>query len=101
MNTYGTNYGTGKKIGESTRKSGMEQPLHYWAPSIAPSGMAFYAGDKFPRWRGDLFVRALKDQMLVGLRLDGGEVGHEGKMLQGAAGGIRDGRAGPGGHPVS
>ncbi|HKQ29614.1 MAG TPA: PQQ-dependent sugar dehydrogenase, partial [Burkholderiales bacterium] len=72
--TYGVNYGIGTKIGEGTAKPGMEQPIHYWVPSIAPSGMAFYAGDKFPKWNGDLFVGALKDQMLVHLKLDGEKV---------------------------
>jgi glucose/arabinose dehydrogenase len=60
--------------------------------------MAFYTGDKFPRWRGDLFVGALKDQMLVRLRLDGEKVVHEERMLKGALGRIRDVRAGPDGY---
>ena len=58
--TYGVNYGIGTKIGEGTHKQGMAQPIHYWVPSIAPSGMAFYDGDKFPNWRGDLFIGSLK-----------------------------------------
>jgi glucose/arabinose dehydrogenase len=96
--TYGVNYGIGTKIGEGARKSGMEQPVHYWAPSIAPSGMAFYTGDKFPRWQGNLFVGALKDQMLVRLRLEGDRVVHEERMLKGALGRIRDVRVGPDGY---
>lgn len=95
--TYGVNYGIGTKIGEGTHKPGMAQPLHYWVPSIAPSGMAFYTGDKFPRWKGDLFVGALRDQMLVRLRLDGEKVVHEERMLQGVLGRIRDVRQGPDG----
>ena len=95
--TYGVNYGTGTKIGEGTAKPGMAQPLHYWVPSIAPSGMAFYTGDRFPGWRGDLFVGALRDQMLVRLRLDGEKVVKEERMLQGVLGRIRDVRAGPDG----
>jgi len=95
--TYGVNYGVGTKIGEGTHKAGMAQPLHYWVPSIAPSGMAFYTGEKFPRWRGDLFVGALRDQMLVRLRLDGEKVVHEERMLQGVLGRIRDVRQGPDG----
>jgi glucose/arabinose dehydrogenase len=95
--TYGANYGTGTKIGEGTAKAGMEQPIYYWVPSIAPSGMAFYTGDKFPRWQGDLFVGALKDQMLVRLRLDGEKVVHEERMLKGVLGRIRDVRTGPDG----
>jgi len=95
--TYGVNYGFGTRIGEGTHKPGMAQPLHYWVPSIAPSGMAFYTGDRFPRWRGDLFVGALRDQMLVRLRLDGGKVVKEERMLKDAIGRIRDVRSGPDG----
>ena len=95
--TYGANYGTGTKIGEGTAKAGMEQPLHYWVPSIAPSGMAFYTGNKFPRWKGDLFVGALKAQILVRLRLEGEKVVKEERMLKGAIGRIRDVRVGPDG----
>lgn len=95
--TYGVNYVIGTKIGEGTSKPGMAQPLHYWVPSIAPSGMAFYTGDKFPRWRGDLFVGALKDQMLVRLRLDGEKIVSEERMLKNLLGRIRDVRQGPDG----
>jgi aldose sugar dehydrogenase len=95
--TYGANYGSGTKIGEGTQKQGMQQPLYYWVPSIAPSGMAFYTGDKFPNWRGDLLVGALRDQMLVRLRLDGEKVVGEERLLRGALGRIRDVRAGPDG----
>jgi glucose/arabinose dehydrogenase len=95
--TYGVNYGFGTKIGEGTHKAGMEQPLHTWVPSIAPSGMAFYTGDKFPRWRGDLFVGALRDQMLVRLKLDGEKVVSEERLLKNALGRIRDVRDGPDG----
>ena len=48
----------------------MEQPIKYWVPSIAPSGMAFYTGDLFPAWKGSLFVGALAGQMLVRLSLE-------------------------------
>jgi glucose/arabinose dehydrogenase len=95
--TYGVDYGSGAKIGEGTAKAGMEQPLYYWVPSIAPSGMAFYTGDKFPRWKGDLFVGALKAQILVRLRLEGEKVVKEERMLKGALGRIRDVRVGPDG----
>ena len=95
--TYGANYVTGTKIGEGTQKEGMTQPLYYWVPSIAPSGMAFYEGDRFPRWKGDLFVGALKDRLLVRLRLDGEKVVKEERMLQGVLGRIRDARSGPDG----
>lgn len=95
--TYGVNYGIGTKIGEGTHKAGMAQPVHYWVPSIAPSGMAFYAGEKFPRWRGDLFVGALRGEALVRLRLEGEKVVKEERMLQGVLGRIRDVRQGPDG----
>ena len=95
--TYGVNYVIGTKIGEGTKKEGMTQPLYYWVPSIAPSGMAFYEGDRFPRWKGDLFVGALKDRMLVRLKLDGEKVVKEERMLQGVLGRIRDVRVGPDG----
>jgi len=96
--TYGVNYGFGTRIGEGTHKPGMAQPIHYWVPSIAPSGMAFYSGDKFPAWRGDLFVGALRDQMLVRLKLEGEKVVREERMLKDTLGRIRDVRSGPDGY---
>jgi aldose sugar dehydrogenase len=96
--TYGANYGSGTKIGEGTQKQGMEQPLHYWVPSIAPSGMAFYEGDRFPGWRGNLLVGALRDEMLVRLELDGEKVVKEERMMRDAIGRIRDVRVGPDGY---
>jgi glucose/arabinose dehydrogenase len=96
--TYGVNYVIGTSIGEGTRKPGMEQPLYYWEPtSIAPSGMAFYDGERFPEWRGDILLGALADRMLVRLELDGTEVTHEEHMLKGTLGRIRDVRVGPDG----
>jgi glucose/arabinose dehydrogenase len=95
--TYGVNYGIGTKIGEGTAKPGMAQPVWKWVPSIAPSGMAFYEGDKFPEWEGNLFVGALKDAMLVRLELNGETVVKEERMLQGKVGRVRDVRAGPDG----
>jgi glucose/arabinose dehydrogenase len=95
--TYGVNYVIGTQIGEGTHKAGMLQPVHKWVPSIAPSGMAFYDGEKFPKWRGSLFVGALKDQLLVRLELDGDKVLREERLLQGELGRIRDVRAGPDG----
>ncbi|MAU53953.1 MAG: hypothetical protein CMN17_16635 [Roseovarius sp.] len=57
--SYGRHY-SGAKIGEGTRKAGMEQPEFYWDPSIAPSGMMIYSGALWPEWRGDIFVGSLK-----------------------------------------
>lgn len=95
--TYGVNYGSGTKIGFGTQRPGMEQPLYYWDPSIAPSGMAFYTGDQFPAWQGNLFVGALRGQMLVRLQLDGEEVVAEERLLRNSVGRIRDVRQGPDG----
>ncbi|MDO3376737.1 PQQ-dependent sugar dehydrogenase [Geoalkalibacter halelectricus] len=97
--THGVQYVTGARIGVGTEKEGMESPLHYWVPvSIAPSGMAFYTGERFPNWRGDLFIGALRDRMLVRLRLDGERVSEEEHMLEGTLGRIRDVRQGPDGY---
>lgn len=95
--TYGVNYVTGTKIGVGTHREGLEQPLYQWTPSIAPSGMSFYTGDRFPAWRGNLFVGALRAQMLVRLELDGERVVREERLLNGRVGRIRDVRQGPDG----
>jgi glucose/arabinose dehydrogenase len=93
---YGIDY-SGAKIHGSTSKPGMKQPIKYWAPSIAPSGMAFYTADLFPTWKGSLFVGALVGQMLVRLTLDGETVTGEERLLQGLRERIRDVRVGPDG----
>ena len=93
---YGIDY-NGAKIHDSTAKAGMEQPLKYWVPSIAPSGMAFYEGTLFPDWKGNLFVGALAGQMLVRLTLDGDKVTNEERLLEGLRERIRDVRNGPDG----
>lgn len=95
--THGVNYVIGTKIGVGTHREGLEQPLYQWTPSIAPSGMAFYVGERFPAWRGNLFVGALKYQMLVRLELDGERMVHEERLLSGREGRIRDVRQGPDG----
>jgi glucose/arabinose dehydrogenase len=74
--SYGVEY-SGGKIGEGTSRSGMEQPVYYWDPVIAPSGATFYTGEAFPDWRGDLFVGSLVPGGLVRLKLDGGRVTDE------------------------
>jgi glucose/arabinose dehydrogenase len=96
--TYGVNYGTGTKIGEGTSKPGMAQPQKYWVPSPALSGMAFYEGDRFPRWRGDVLIGALRGQALIRVRLDGERVVGDEFMLDGALPRVRDVRAGPDGY---
>jgi glucose/arabinose dehydrogenase len=96
--TYGKEYGSGDDIGEGTHKKGMLQPIHYWVPSIAPSGMAFYNGDKFPDWQGNLFIGSLKFQLLVRLELNGNKILHEERLLKKELGRIRDVRNGPDGY---
>ena len=95
--TYGRNYVSGTRIGEGTEKPGMAQPMLQWTPSIAPAGMAFYTGDKFPAWRGNLFVGALRGQMMVRLELDGNRIVREERLLENQLGRIRDVRNGPDG----
>ncbi len=95
--TYGVNYGIGTKIGEGTAKEAMAQPLKQWTPSPALSGMVFYTGDKFPKWRGDLLLGALRGQSLIRVRLDGEKALEDEFMLRGQLPRIRDVRIGPDG----
>jgi glucose/arabinose dehydrogenase len=95
--TWGINY-NGLPIGEGTTKPGMEQPLTYWKPSIAPSGMAFYTGDRFPAWRGDLFVGSLKFGYLNRIELDGSRIVAQHKLLAERNARIRSVRNGPDGY---
>ncbi len=96
--TYGENYGGGQ-IGDGlTSKDGMEQPLLYWKPSIAPSGMAFVKGGPYGQdWQGNLLVGSLKFQYLVRLVMDGDRVVREEKLLPKLAQRVRDVRQGPDG----
>lgn len=93
---YGVHY-SGEKIGEGTAKPGMQQPVYYWDPSIAPSGMAFYTGDKFPGWRGSILVGALAGRLVSRLETSGNRVTGEERMLQGLNERIRDVKQGPDG----
>jgi aldose sugar dehydrogenase len=94
--TYGIEY-SGEKIGGGiTQAPGMEQPIYYWDPVIAPSGMAFYTGDRFPAWRGSLLVGALAGQHVARLTLDGTKIIGEERLVEGRAR-IRDVRVGPDG----
>jgi glucose/arabinose dehydrogenase len=94
--TYGIDY-SGARIGAGTAKEGMEQPVFYWDPSIAPSGMAFYTGDKFPQWRGNVLVGALAGSLVTRLELDGDKVVREERILRELRERIRDVRQGPDG----
>ena len=75
----------------------MEQPIIQWTPVIAPSGMAFYTGDLFPQWKGNLFIGGLATRMLVRLELDGEKVTKEERLLGQLGERIRDVRNGPDG----
>ena len=96
--TYGENYGGGT-IGDGlTRKAGMEQPLHFWVPSIAPSGMTFVRSERYGKsWRGSLLVGSLKFGYLARLEMDGSRVVREEKLLTGLRQRVRDVREGPDG----
>jgi glucose/arabinose dehydrogenase len=92
--TYGVDY-SGARIGVGTSRPGMEQPVYYWDPVIAPSGALFYGGERFPQWRGDLFVGSLQPGGLVRLRLAGHRVAAEERYQLQPNERIRDVRQGP------
>lgn len=95
--SHGVNYsGTPVGSGKDTMP-GVTDPIHTWVPSIAPSGMAFYVGDAFPKWRGNLLVGALRSRLLARLTLDGESVVAEERILEDELGRIRDVRVGPDG----
>ena len=94
--SYGKHY-SGKKIGKGTSAEGLEQPIYYWDPSIAPSGFDFYQGNLIPQWKGNLFAGALKDQLVSRLEVKDGEIIHEEQILGGEFGRIRDVRSFPDG----
>ena len=93
---YGIDY-NGARIHASSAREGMEQPVKYWVPSIAPSGMMFYTAKLFPKWTGSLFSGALAGKMLVRLSLAGNAVIGEERLLQNLNERIRDVRQGPDG----
>jgi glucose/arabinose dehydrogenase len=94
--TYGVDY-SGAKIGIGTHREGMEQPLYFWDPSIAPSGAAFYKGDKFPAWRGSLIVGALAGTLVARLEFRNGQITGETRYLESLGERIRDVVEGPDG----
>jgi glucose/arabinose dehydrogenase len=94
--TYGVDY-SGVKIGVGTARPGMEQPLYYWDPVIAPSGATFYSGNAFADWRGDLLVGSLNPRGLVRLRLAAGRVTDEIHYVIDPGERVRDVRQGPDG----
>jgi glucose/arabinose dehydrogenase len=94
--SYGVDY-SGAKIGEGTAKPGMEQPVYFWDPVIAPSGMTFYTGDAYPEWKGSIFIGSLKPGLLVRLTVEAGRVTREERYLGDLGERIRDVRQGPDG----
>jgi glucose/arabinose dehydrogenase len=93
---YGIDY-SGARIHAGTHRQGMEQPIRQWTPVIAPSGMAFYRGDLWPDWKGDLLIGGLVAKGVVKLSLEGEKVTGEERLLTQMGERIRDVRAGPDG----
>lgn len=97
MVTYGRNY-SGTKITDERSRPGWEDGALVWVPSIAPSGLAWYSGKKFPNWKGNLLVGALRAQLLARLEMDGSRVVREERLIAGFRNRIRDVREGPDGY---
>ena len=94
---YGVNYRSGSAIHEGTHREGMKPPVHFWVPSIATSGLLIYTGDRFPEWRGNMFVGGMAGEQLARLTMDGQQVEIEETLVHGM-GRIRDVRQGPDGY---
>jgi len=95
--TYGVEY-SGAKISDSPTAPGIEPPVHYWVPSIATSGLLFYTGDRFPKWRGSAFVGGLVSKQVARLEMDGDRVVSEERLLEGVVNQrVRDVGQGPDG----
>ena len=97
MITYGTEYDGTPINGGLYEREGMEQPVHYYVPSIGPSDMFFYTGDAFPEWRGNLFLGAMALTHLNRLVVDGRKVVHEERLLEDRGWRVRTVRQGPDG----
>jgi glucose/arabinose dehydrogenase len=93
---FGVNYTTGKAIHEGTIREGMEQPAHVWVPSNGISGLMIYTGERFPQWKGNIFVGGLAGQQVVRLTLDGRNITNV-ELLAQRLGRVRDLRQGPDG----
>ncbi len=94
--TFGINY-DGTIITEDTAKAGMEQPIIYWVPSIAPCGMDFVEGDLYKNWTGNLLVGSLRFQYLERCEIDNNKIIHQEKLLEGI-GRVRNVKLGPNGY---
>lgn len=95
--TYGRDY-SGRKIGEGAVKQGMEQPVYYWDPVIAPSGMTVYTGDRYPGWKGSILIGSMNPGALVRLTLNNGVVANEERHLNALRERVRDVQQGPDGY---
>ncbi len=96
--TFGRNYGSGTTIGEGTTRADVVAPLAHWLPtSVAPSGMAFLTSERYPGWKGNLFIGTLRAQVLIRIQLDGNAVVKQERLLQTLNERIRDVRQGPDG----
>ena len=96
--TYGCEYTTCAKIGEGTEKAGLEQPMHWWsATSFAPSGMTFLTSDRYPGWKGQMFIGTLSGQALVRIKIEGHKVVETQRLATALRERIRDVRQGPDG----
>ena len=93
--SYGVNY-SGTEFAEGHTREGYESPVHYWVPSIAPSGMAFVTSEHYPQWQGHLLVGSLKFAYLELCRLQGDKVTGTEKLFDGI-GRVRDVKQGPDG----
>jgi aldose sugar dehydrogenase len=95
---YGCEYNTCAKIGEGTHKAGMEQPVAWWGPqSLAPSGMAFVTSDRYPGWKGQMFIGSLTERALLRLKIEGHQVVEQQRIATALNERIRDVRQGPDG----
>ncbi len=97
VQAYGVEYSGSPIGGAATAREGMEQPVYYWDPVIAPSGAQFYTGTMFPEWKGNLFIGSMKDRMLVRLVMEGDRVKGEEHLLKDRGKRVRDVRQGPDG----
>jgi aldose sugar dehydrogenase len=95
---FGVEYSTGEKIGVGETAPGIVRPIHVWEKAIAPSGMAYYDGDAFPNWKGNIFVGSLLQEQVRRLVVNGRKVEREETLLDGVVGRIRDVRQGPDGN---
>jgi len=93
---YGVNYGPGIPLHQSQEREGMEQPRHFWVPSIATSGLMIYVGDRFPEWSGDFFAGGLGGEQIARLEMDGQTVVADETIISGFR--VRDIRQGPDGY---